>query len=144
MSLTPGAEVTQTSNVVHFDFCLRLAEFATAGHEPVDEFCGTLPPYLRKLVFESYPRGPSCQRDSAPTGDQRLLSFAAFDFDLEAPSGASRCLPGGTVAIPDLVDADLVLMPQRLGQGPFRDPPQQAEAVPVVGQLLILREAPEL
>jgi hypothetical protein len=55
LSLTPGAEFTQTSNVVHFDVCLRLAEFATAGHEPVDEFCGTLPPDHRKFVFEALP-----------------------------------------------------------------------------------------
>jgi hypothetical protein len=130
--------------VVRFDVGVDLAEFAPSGSESADEFCRASPPYRWEVVFEDYPRGPAGQGHPAPPGDQRLLSLASFDLDLQAPAGTCRCLPGGTVSVPDLVDADLVLMSQRLGQRPFHDPPQQAETMPVVSQLVVLREAPEL
>ena len=120
------------------------AELAAAGHEPADEFVPALPPNSGEFVLEDYPRGPAGQRDPTPAGHQRLLPGAPFDGDLQSSARACGCLPGGTVTVPDLADAELVLMAQRLGHRPFHDVPQRAETVPVVGQLVVLRDAPEL
>ena len=104
----------------------------------------SLPPNSGEFLFEDYPRGPAGQRNPTPPGNQWPLPRAALDRDLQASTRTCGCLPGGAVAVPDLVDADLVLMAQRLGHRPLHDPPQQAETVPVVGQLVVLRDAPEL
>src|SRR6266511_3365868 len=130
--------------MVCLDVGARLAEFAPAGHEPVDEFRRAFPPDSREVVLEDYHRGPAGQGNPTPSGNQRPLPAAAFDLDLQTSARTCGCLPGGAVAVPDLVDADLVLVPQRLGQRPLHHPPQQAETVPVVGQLVVLGDTPEL
>ena len=137
-------EILQTSNVMSFDLRLRPAQFASARQESVDEFGRALPPNVWEIILEDSSHGPSsCQRDPAPAGDQWPLPSTSFDRDLQDPSGTCGGLPDSPVTGPDLVDADLGLVSQRLGQGPFHDIPEQAEPVSVVGQLVVLRDAPE-
>lgn len=82
------------------------------------------------------------QRDTAPSGYQRLSSLLSLNRDLQSYTRALVCLDGGLVGAINLADTDAELMRQGLHARSFHDPFQPVEGVEVIGQPVVFHEPP--
>src|SRR5229473_3604420 len=79
-----------------------------------------------------------------PVRDERCLLVPTIHSHPKHPIGTQGRGSGRPIAVPNLLNAEAQLVPERLGQRGPHDPLETIEPVAVVGKLVVLHDTPEL
>ena len=135
-------EVSEFADVVDFTILHCSAEFARAREEPCDQLVAPEDEVRRVVIYENgLSRSP--QGNAPEPGHERLVAFP-FHHDRQAAHGAIGRGESGPVLLEHLFHTRLVFRGERFEQRGLHHPMQPPEPGDVLGEQIILHEAPIL